>query len=45
LQQQLATAKNLPVPPESTVSEADAPEPTAGAMEQPSTSKKDKIRK
>jgi len=46
LQRQLAAAKNLPEPSGTpAVSEADAPEPTAGAMEQPSTSNKDKIRK
>jgi len=43
---QLAAAKNLPEPPgTSAMSEADASEPTAGVMEQPSTSNKDKIRK
>jgi len=46
LQRQLTATKNLPELPETpAVSEADAPEPTAGAMEQPSTSHKDKIRK
>jgi len=44
LERQLAAAKNIPEPSGSAVSEADAPEPTAGAME-PSTSNNDKIRK
>jgi len=45
LQRQLAAAKNIPEPPGSAVSQADGPEPIAGAMEQPSTSNNDKIRK
>jgi len=44
LQRQLAAAKNISEPPGSTVSQVDAPEPTTGAMEQP-TSNNDKIRK
>jgi len=40
----IAAAKNIPEPSGSAVSQADAPEPTAGAMEQP-TSNNDKIRK
>jgi len=45
LQRKLAAAKNIPEPPGSAVSQADAPEFTAGVMEQPSTSNNDKIRK
>jgi len=45
LQQQLAAAKNIPEPSGSAVFQADAPEPTAGAMEQPPTSNDVKIRK
>jgi len=44
LQRQLAAAKNISEPG-SAVSQADAPEPTAGAMEQPPMSNNDKIRK
>jgi len=45
LQQEVAVAKKISEPSASAVSQADASEPTAGAMEKPSTSDNDKIRK
>jgi len=45
LQQEVAVAKKINEPSGSAVSQADAPEPTTGAMEQPSMSNNDKIRK
>jgi len=44
LQREVSVAKKVPEIPGSAVSQADAPEPTAGAMEQP-TSNNNKIRK
>jgi len=45
LQREVTVAKKVPEPLESAVSQTHAPEPTAGAMEQPSTSNNNKIRK